>query len=356
MHPGAAFSVGVHFVQLPAMDRYARQSLVREIGRAGQEAIGRARVAIVGIGALGCQEAALLARAGIGTLRLIDRDFVELTNLQRQILYTEQDAAAALPKAEAARAHLQAANGDIAIEAVAEDLEPANAQRHLGDVDLVVDGSDNFEVRYLVNDFCVKTGKPWVYAAAVGATGLLMPVIPGTTPCLRCLFEEPPGAGSADTCDTVGVLGPNTSTVASLAAMEALKIAAGRLDAVRRGLLQLDLWENDLRAVAIDAPRADCPCCGKRRFPYLDPRTASVTTSLCGRDAVQVKPAASKAFDFAAVAKRLAAALPVEDNGYLLRFTADGCQISLFRDGRAIVKGTADPAAARALYARTVGS
>lgn len=337
------------------MDRYARQSLYREIGPEGQRRIGEARVAIVGVGALGCQEAALLARAGVGRLRLIDRDLVDLTNLQRQILFTEEDAEAARPKASAAKAHLAAANSAIEIEARDEDLTARNVDGLLGGCDVIVDGSDNFEVRYLVNDHAVRAGVPWVYAAAVGATGLLMPVLPGDTPCLRCLFEDLPPAGSSETCDTAGVLGSTTATVGALAALEALKIAAGRRDAVRRGLLQLDLWGNEVRPLRVAAPRPDCPCCGRREFPFLTEPKGRPAAHLCGRDAVQVS-APEAGVDLDSVRRRIRAGGPGEDLGIVLRFRDGPLDVTVFADGRAIVRGTTDPARARAAYSRFVGA
>lgn len=335
--------------------RYSRQMLYREIGRAGQERIANTRLAIVGIGALGTIEAAILARAGIGFLRLIDRDFVEPSNLQRQVLFDEDDATRGIPKAEAARSHLVAANSTVTIEARVEELDASTVDGLLKDVDIVVDGCDNFEVRYVVNDYCVRAKKPWIYAAAVGTTGLLMPVLPGETPCLRCLFEDPPPPGTAATCDTAGVLGPTTATIGALAALEALKLAAGRKDAVRRGLLQAELWDNDLRDIAMATPRADCPCCAKLTFPFLEVSASGVSAALCGRDAVQVTPRDRGGFDFAAVRARLAAAMPLDDNGFLVRFTSDGLRVTLFKDGRAIIAGTSDPVVARGLYARTIG-
>ncbi|MBI4882343.1 MAG: ThiF family adenylyltransferase [Planctomycetes bacterium] len=337
-------------------DRYARQALFPEIGPLGQERIARSRVAVVGVGALGCQEAAFLARAGIGLLRLIDRDFVEIDNLHRQTLYTEEDAAGSVPKAEAARRHLVRANSAIAIEARVCDLAAGNIDALLGGSDVIVDGSDNFEARYLVNDFAVKNGIPWIYAGAVGATGLLMPVLPGMTACLRCVFQDVPPAGSTQTCDTAGVLGPAPGAVGSCAALEALKLAAGRADAVRRGLLQIDLWSNEVRSIDVAGPRADCPCCGRRSFPFLEVREGGAATSLCGRDAVQVTPPAAAAFDFEAARERICRAAAASDNGFLLRFRAAGLEVTLFRDGRAIFKGTADPSKARAAYARFVGT
>lgn len=337
-------------------DRYSRQALFHEIGEAGQKLIGKSRMAVVGLGALGCQEAALLARAGVGFLRLIDRDFVEVSNLQRQILFTEKDAADALPKAVAAASHLTAANSEIEIRSEVRDLTASTVELLLADVDIIVDGSDNFEVRYLINDFAVRDGLPWIYAAGVGATGLLLPVIPGTTACLRCLFEDPPPAGSSATCDTAGVVGPLTSTVGSLAAMEALKLAAGRTDQVRRGLFQVDLWNNEFRAISVEQPREECPCCGRRSFPFLDVQEAGTTLELCGREAVQISPPPGMTFDLDAVRPRIARAVQVDDNGFLLRFSAEGLQVTLFRDGRAILKGTTDPSRARGVYARLVGN
>lgn len=340
----------------PAHDRYGRQALFSEIGPEGQAKIGRARVAIVGIGALGCQQAALLARAGIGTLRLIDRDFVEETNLQRQILFTEQDAREAVPKALAAREHLSRANSRITLEAEVRDVTAASVEALLEGIDLIVDGSDNFEVRYLLNDFAVRTGKPWIYAAAVGATGLIMPILPGKTPCLRCLFEDAPPAGSTETCDTAGVVGPVTSVIGALSAMEALKLAAGRTDAVSRGLLQVDLWFNEFRGISADSPREGCPCCQQRLFPHLESKAGGSSVELCGRNAVQVSPTPGVEFDFTSVRERLAKSGALLDNGYLLRFQAAGLEVTLFQDGRAILKGTDDPAQARAVYSRYVGN
>lgn len=334
--------------------RYGRQALYSELGREGQARIERSSVAVVGVGALGCQEAALLARAGVGTLRLIDRDFVEESNLQRQVLYEESDARDALPKAEAAKAHLSRANSTIRIEARVSDVTPSNVESLLTGVDVVVDGSDNFEVRYLLNDWCVKTGTPWIYAAAVGTSGLTMPVLPRVTPCLRCLFEDPPPAGSAATCDTAGVLGPTTSFIGALAALEALKILAGRLDSVRRGLLRAELWTNDLSSVNLAGPSPDCPCCGSGTFSFLDAADVG-STELCGRDAVQVRAPRGQGFDFERVRALLRGRDGVRDNGFLLRITDAELAITLFPDGRAIVKGTTDAGRARSAYARAIG-
>ncbi len=341
---------------MDATDRYSRQILYPEIGPDGQRRLGAARVAVVGLGALGCPAAALLARAGVGRLDVVDRDLVERSNLQRQTLYTDADAAAGRPKAEAAARALSEANPDVEIVPHLRDLSAADADAVLDGADAIVDGTDNFDVRFLLNDWAVKHDVPWVYAAAVGASGLTMPVIPGRTACLRCLFEEPPPAGSAETCDTAGVLGPVTTVVGALAALETLKLLAGREDAVRRGLLQLDLWHNDLRPVAVEGPREGCPCCGRREFPFLARGRGGTASSLCGRDAVSVRPAGDGAFDLAATRDRLQRAYRVVDVGSILRFDVDGLRVTLFADGRAIVHGTTDEARARAVYARTVGS
>lgn len=342
--------------RMDVSDRYSRQVLFPEIGAEGQERLAEARVAVIGLGALGCPAASLLVRAGVGHVELVDRDVVERSNLQRQLLYTEADAEAGLPKAEAAAAALRAANRDVRIDAHVRDLSAANADALLGGVDVIVDGTDNFDVRFLVNDWAVRNGVPWVYAAAVGATGLTMPILPGRTACLRCLFEEPPPPGASATCDTAGVLGPVTAVVGSLAALEALKIAAGRDQAVRRGLLQLDLWQNDVRSVAVDGPRVDCPCCVRREFPYLTRRGGGTATSLCGRDAVQVSPGSERPFDYEGARERLARAYDVTDSGALLRFQVAELRVTLFRDGRALVHGTSDEGRARAVYARTIGT
>lgn len=336
------------------VDRYSRQTLFPPLGPEGQRLLCASRAAVVGVGALGCQEAALLARAGVGHLDLIDRDVVEISNLQRQILFEERHAHDGLPKALAAAEVLRRANSTVRIEAHVRDLDPGNVRALLGAADVVVDGTDNLETRYLVNDFCVREGIPWIYAAAVGATGLLLPVLPGRTPCLRCLFETPPPPGSLPTCDTAGVLAPATSAVGALAAAEAIKVLSGRLEAVRRGLWQIDVWNNETREIRAPEPRSDCPCCARRSFPFLE-GAGRRDVALCGRDAVQIRAKRGTRADLGQVRRRLGDRVGVREGPGFLRFEAEGHEITLFDDGRALVRGTSDPARARSLYARWIG-
>lgn len=342
----------------PLLERYSRQMLFAPIGPEGQDKLRRSRVAVVGMGALGTVLANHLVRAGIGELRLIDRDFVEPSNLQRQMLYDEDDARAAAPKAVAAAARLARINGDVRLEPHVADLNPATAEALLAGVDLVLDGTDNFAVRFLINDACVRAGVPWIYGGAVSSRGVTMTIVPGETPCLRCLYPQPPAPGALETCDTAGVIAPVVDIVASLQAAEAFKWLVGAKDRLRRGMTHIDLWHNQYAAVDLSgARRADCPCCGERRFEFLEAAAGEpVFQSLCGRDAVQIVPAEPRHVDLDAVAERLAAAGAVQRNPFLLRFRlSDAVRIVLFPDGRAMIQGTSDLAEARRLYAQYIG-
>ena len=361
------------------LDRYPRHMLRPGFGDAGQRRLREATVAILGCGALGCVVADALARAGVGRLRIVDRDFIEPTNLQRQVLFDEDDLAAGLPKAEAARRRLARVNSQVALEAVVDDINHTSMGRLAEGADLLVDGLDNFETRYLVNDYAVRHGVPWVYGGAVGASGMAFTVLPHTpegrapwetlpggsraTPCLRCLFEEAPPPGESATCDTAGVLGPAVGLVASFQAAEALKILSGNLERVCPTLFSIDLWFNAAMHLKVQQARAetDCPCCRQRRFDYLDGRAGSEAAALCGRDAVQLRHRESRgALDLDEVARRLRAHGPVAINEFMLRAELDESgrhyQLTLFPDGRAIVKGTGDVSLAKGLYARYVGS
>ena len=340
----------------PGVERYARQIIFPEIGYAGQARLLASRVTLVGCGALGTVIANVLARAGVGFLRIVDRDYVELSNLQRQVLFDEDDARDGAPKAVAAVAKLQRINSTIAYEAVVSDFGPDNAERLIRDVDLVLDGVDNFEVRYVVNDACVKLGKPWVYAAAIASYGVVMPIVPGQTACLRCIFADPPPAGSVDTCDTAGVLGPVPGVIANVASAEALKLLVGAADAISRGLLWIDCWFNTVQRTPIEAPVPDCPTCQQRHFEFLERDSAAPAATLCGRDAVQVRPTSPGEINLPALAGRLEAVGEVRQNPHLVRLVVPPHELTIFRDGRAIVKGTSDPAVARGLYARYVGT
>lgn len=337
-------------------DRYHRQMLFPGIGEAGQERIKAAHVAVVGVGALGTVSANLLARAGVGRLSLIDRDYVELTNLQRQVLFDEDDLASGLPKAAAATERLRRVNSTIAIAPVVVDLTSANAEALLAPPDLVIDGTDNFEARYLINDVRVKHGRPWIYAGAIASEGSVWVIRPGQTPCLRCVFAEPPAPGTTPTCDTAGVLGPAVGVVASWQVAEALKLLVGAEEAVSRQMLYLNVWTGHIAQVDPGPLRADCPTCQQRRFEYLDSRRESRSIQLCGRDAVQIGGTPGTRLDLADLAERLRNVGEVEQNRFLLKLRVNGHELRVFPDGRAIVQGTTDFEVARALYARYVGA
>ncbi len=349
--------MGAEDPRLPG-DRYARQALLAPVGHDGQRRISRTRVLLVGCGALGSGVADLLVRAGIGHLTIADRDYVELTNLQRQSLFDEADVENHLPKAEAAAARLRRINGEVVVTPVVADVNAGNVEALVASADLIVDGTDNFETRYLVNDAAVKLGRPWVYGGVIGSYGMTMTIRPGATACLRCVFPEPPAAGSAPTCDTAGVLGPAVALVAALEAAEALKLAVGADASLNPDLLAVDAWQCAFDRIPRPARRDDCPTCVRREFVFLDQRAPSQTTVLCGHDAVQVLVHPPVALDLAALAARLCVVGEVNSNRFLLRFREGADlprELTVFPDGRAIVKGTTDPTEARVLYARYVG-
>jgi adenylyltransferase/sulfurtransferase len=331
-------------------ERYSRQILFPGIGERGQEALLAAHVVIAGCGALGSFHAAALARAGVGRLTLIDRDYVEPSNLHRQWLFEEADTAEAMPKAAAAERRICAINSGIRAHGVIADLTPENAPELLGGADLILDGTDNFETRYLINDFAVSRGVPWVYGAAVASYGITMPVIPERTACLRCVYPEPP-SGAQPTCETAGVLSVVVSAIASLQVADALRILTGA--PLRARITTMDLWAGGIRQ--IDAPQRDpdCPTCGRREFQYLEsgPRAPM---SLCGRDAVQIA-AGARAVDLVELAARLDGLGHVRANEFALRFVVEPYELTVFADGRAIIKGTNDTGVARSLYSRYVG-
>jgi len=340
-------------------DRYSRQALFSGIGEKGQARLSAASAVLVGCGALGSVQADLLVRAGLGRIRIVDRDFVESTNLQRQVLFTEEDVRRLLPKAVAAADALRRVNSEVEVEGIVSDLVPGNVESILAGFDLLLDGTDNFETRYLINDVAVKTARPWIYGACVGAYGVTLTVRPGETPCLRCLMADPPAAGSAPTCDTAGVIGPAAGVVGAIqaaeAAAEALKILTGHSGAVRTGLLAMDLWQGTHQVVNV--PRdPECMTCGRRRFEFLEGRGATASARLCGRNSVQVLPAEPVDLELEALAERLGKLGEVLSNRYLVRVTLGDHQVTVFRDGRAIIGGTEDPQVARSVYARYIGS
>ncbi len=336
-------------------DRYARQIRFSGVGVEGQERFRATRVALIGVGALGTHIAGTLVRAGIGFLRIIDRDVPDISNLQRQILFDEADVQAQIPKAIAAAQRLSAVNSAVIIDAHVLDVNAANIGRLIGDVDIVVDGTDNFEIRYLMNDACVKLGKPWVYGGVIGSYGMTMTIIPGESACLRCVFPEPPPPGDAPTCDTAGVISPAVAAVTAFQSAETMKLALGAMDGLNRDLLSIDVWQLTFDRIPLGGPAPDCPCCGRHEFEYLERGGRTQTTELCGRDAVQVLIHPPTRITFSSLAERLKTAGTVGYNRYLLRFHTEGHEFTVFPDGRAIIKGTTDPAQARSLYARYIG-
>ena len=334
-------------------ERYSRQILFAGLGEEGQERLLGAHAAIAGCGALGSFQAAALARAGVGKLTIVDRDYVEASNLQRQWLFEELDAAEALPKAVAAERRLADVNSLVQARGVVADLTPANVGELLGEAQVILDGTDNFETRYLINDFALSRGIPWIYGGAVGSYGVTMPVIPGRTACLRCVYPDPP-VGAQPTCETAGVLNCITAVIAALQTADALKILAGRTEAVRARLTTVDVWEGGIRQIEQPAQDPDCPACGARNFEYLTGRRRA-PVSLCGRNAVQIHERA-RPLDLVRLKAALEPLGQVRANEFALRFVTGQYEMTIFPDGRAIIKGTTDVGVARSLYARYVGA
>ena len=334
-------------------ERYSRQILFKGIGGKGQERLQASRVAIVGCGATGSAVASLLARAGIGTLRVIVRDYVEPSNLQRQSLFDEADAAESVPKAIAAARKIAAFNSQIVVQPHVADLTPENVAPLLNDVHLILDGTDNFETRYLVNDYAVENTVPWIYAAAVGSYAVTLNILPGQTACLACIFPDPP-TGTVETCETSGILSPAVNLIAAIEAAEALKILVGAEDRLRRTLLSFDVWLNDHAEIAASKPRPGCRTCQQRDFVHLAGEGRPHIT-LCGRNSVQIHER-SRPIDFNEMCEKLSPLGAVRHNDFVLKFWREPYEMTLFPDGRAIIKGTTDTAVARSLYARFVGS
>ncbi|MDA8124202.1 MAG: ThiF family adenylyltransferase [Deltaproteobacteria bacterium] len=336
------------------LERYGRQILFQGIGEAGQRKLLAATVVVIGCGALGTVIANHLVRAGVGRLVIADRDFIELNNLQRQLLFDEEDIAQGLPKAVAAAQKLRRINSAVEIEPVVADVHFANIETLIQGASVVLDGTDNFETRYLINDACVKNGIPWIYGGVIGASGMTMTIVPHRTPCLRCLFAEMPPPGTAPTCDTAGVLGPVVATIASLEAAEAMKLITGS-GRRNEGLISVDLWENRFDAIAIAERTEGCPACGRGNYEYLAAREGIHTTTLCGHNAVQVSVKSAVLLDLAELATRLRPIGEVAVNEFLLRLKADDHELTIFPDARAIIQGTTDVAVAKTLYAKYVG-
>ena len=334
-------------------DRYSRQVLFPEIGVEGQKRLALARVVIVGCGATGSALASLLSRAGIGTLRIVDRDYVEPSNLQRQTLFDENDARESLPKAIAAARQIARLNSQITVEPQVADLTPENVEPLLAGADLILDGTDNFETRYLVNDFAVKNSRPWIYAAAVGSYGITLNILPGETACLACIFPDPPG-GTIETCETAGILNSAVSLVSSMAATEAIKFLVGAREKMRRTLLSWDVWSNEHAEVTAALPRPGCRACSQLDFIHLAGKGRPHIT-LCGRNSVQIHEC-QRPVDFAEMSTRLRPLGTVRHNEFVLKFWREPYEMTLFPDGRAIIKGTTDTSIARSLYARYIGT
>ena len=329
------------------------------LGEEGQRKLVASRALICGCGALGSVLANTLARAGVGKLRIVDRDFLELNNLQRQVLYDEEDVAAGLPKAIAAEARLKKINSQIEIEALVADVDHANIRSLIEGVDVILDGTDNFETRFLLNDAALKFNIPWVYGGCIGADGQTMTILPGETPCLACLMPEgPPPPGASPTCDTAGILAPIINVIASIQANEAIKILSGHREAVSRVLTVFELWDNRVRQLKLDSLResVDCPACRGREFPWLEGRRGSHTAVLCGRNAVQLSFPGREAISLESLAEKLRGMGTVTQNRFLLRLAVDEYLLTVFPDGRAIIGGTEDIAEAKTVYAKYVGN
>ncbi|HEX8200588.1 MAG TPA: ThiF family adenylyltransferase, partial [Isosphaeraceae bacterium] len=308
------------------LDRYSRQIRFFGLGEAGQRRLMASRVTLCGCGALGTVLANHLVRAGVGHVRVVDRDFIETHNLQRQILFDERDVAENLPKAEAAARKLRRINSQVTIEPVVTDIDHTNILDLVADADLILDGTDNFETRYLINDAAVKLGKPWIFGGVIGSEGQTMTILPGQTPCLRCVVETSPPPGMTPTCETAGVLGPAVAVIASFEAVEALKILSGAEAARNTELIMVDLWDWSFRRLKVAGllGKVDCPCCQRRDFAWLDGRQGSHTTTLCGRNAVQIATRRAEPLSFPEMARRLAPLGDVRHNAFMLRFATEG--------------------------------
>ncbi len=343
---------------LEEKERYARQAAFQGIGNDGQKKLAQSRVMILGCGGLGSASASILARAGIGYLKLVDRDFLELNNLQRQILYEEHDVKEGLPKAIAAQHRIHQINSTIYVESIIADVNRFNIEKLIADVDLVVDAVDNFETRFLLNEACVKNNRTWIYGAAIESYGLTMNIIPGETACLRCVMDNIPQPGSTPTCETVGVLASIVFIIASIQCAEAIKILTGKKDEINRNLLSIDVWQNNFQSIDVTKAtiQKNCPVCNQHWFEFLEGKQGSAFTTLCGRNAVQILPFKETQIDLAKLAINLSDLGVVKVNEYLIRFEIEGYELSIFPDGRAIVKGTTDTGIARSLYSKFLGN
>ncbi len=339
------------------LERYIRQMRYPPLGEQGQRRLSESRALVCGCGALGTVLANTLVRSGVGAVRIVDRDFVEISNLQRQVLFTEDDVADQLPKAIAAAEKLRRINSEVEIEPVVADVDHTNIAKLCENVDMIVDGTDNFEIRFLINDFSVKHGLPWVYGGCLGAEGQSMTILPGETPCLRCLMHDCPPPGTTPTCDTAGILSPIVNVIASIEALEAIKVLSGNREAVSRQLTVVEMWDNCFRQIDVSSLReqVDCPTCKRGEFPWLTGELGSRSAVLCGRNAVQLTyPGSSVVLED--LARQLEEVGQVNRNQFLLRLKVEKYEITVFPDGRAIIGGTDDVAEARTVYAKYIGN
>ena len=339
------------------ISRYHRQYLFQKIGEAGQQRLVSSRVTVIGCGALGTVLVNTLARAGVGFIRIVDRDFIEFNNLQRQVLFDEDDIKENLPKAVAAERKIKKINSQIQVEAIVSDVNFTNIEGFIKDADLVLDGTDNFETRFLINDACVKLAKPWIYGAVIGSHGLTMSIIPGKTACLRCVFESAPPPEMTPTCDTAGIIAPASMIIASLEATEALKFLTGNIQDLNSTLYSYDVWTRKSQSFKLEGLRdaTDCPTCKKGKFEFLTGESAPKTTSLCGRNAVQVTRPDKIKLDFKQLANRFEKIGEAKYNPFMFQVKVDSYEFTIFPDGRAIIKGTNDPAQAKTIYAKYIG-
>ncbi len=347
-----------HGDEQPELARYARQVRYAPLGDEGQRRLMQSAALVCGCGALGSMIASTLARAGVGKLRIVDRDFVEMSNLQRQTLFDEEDVASGLPKAIAAANKLRRINSTIEIEPIVTDVSYQNIETLCEGVDVVVDGTDNFETRFLLNDAAIKHGIPWVFGGCIGSEGQTMTIVSGATPCLRCVLPEPPAAGTMPTCDTAGILAPIIGVIASIQSQEAMKILSGHRESIQPDMLVIDLWQNRTQRIHLDTllKREDCPTCHRREFPWLTGERGGDAVVLCGRNAVQISGRRGEHVTLDDLERLLSPAGQVTRNAFLLRATIDRYVLTVFPDGRAIISGTDDPTEARSVYARYVGN
>ncbi|MCL2026041.1 MAG: ThiF family adenylyltransferase [Leptospirales bacterium] len=339
---------------MPDQERYRKQTLLDKIGQAGQKRLGESRVFVAGCGALGTVISNTLVRMGVGSVIIADRDFIERDNLHRQILFDEDDISANLPKAIAAQNKLKKINPSVEIEAHVADINPSNIKKLISETDCVIDGTDNFETRYLINDACYSMNIPWVYGGVTGTNGMFCAFVPGKTPCLRCLMEEPPAAGETETCDTVGVLPTAVSITASMEINEAIKILTGSDNKLLGKMTRFNAWDGSWMSFGLKK-NANCPACVQGKYDFLDSKLMSRTVSLCGRNSMQITPAKKTELDFTSISERLASSGKVESNEYMLKFSNENIEITLFKDARAIIKGVDDEAAAKTIFSKYIG-